>query len=131
MRGERTNEKLVQGVEPYAIQAQVQTMNRFSDNAAKRTAAPTLMSIEGEVVQMFKEALRVKNVSLQDNFFSLGGDSIAATQIVLKIEESFRVSVTLPEFYAAQSIEALAMRIYEKQANQTNKHEGDTEEGVL
>ena len=106
-------------------------MNRFADNAAKRADAPTLISIEGEVVRMFKEVLRVKNVSLQDTFFSLGGDSIAATQIVLKIKESFRVSVTLPEFYVAQSIETLAMRVYEKQANQTNKHDGDTEEGVL
>jgi len=106
-------------------------MNKFSNNAAKRTAATTLTSIEGEIVQMFKEALRVKKVSLQDNFFSLGGDSIAATQIVLQIEDSFRVSVTLPEFYLAPSIETLAIRIHEKQAHQTNEHDGDAEEGVL
>lgn len=43
--------------------------------------------IEEKLVEVWQEVLGVKNVGIRDNFFTLGGDSIKAIQVMIKLQE--------------------------------------------
>ena len=47
-------------------------------------------------------------ISIDDNFFHIGGNSLKATQIVLKLNEVFSVNVEIVTFFTNSSIEKLA-----------------------
>ena len=53
-------------------------------------------SVEAEVAQLFTGLLRhVERVGIHDNFLSLGGDSLGATQLQCRLEHRFDVEVQL------------------------------------
>jgi acyl-CoA synthetase (AMP-forming)/AMP-acid ligase II/acyl carrier protein len=65
------------------------------------------------VLAMFEAALGVAPVSADDNLFALGGDSLIAFRLVLRVEEEFGVSIPL-EFYQQPTPSNLA-RIIQSQ----------------
>src|SRR4029453_6411563 len=52
--------------------------------------------LEDVLAGMWGEVLGVAQVGVLDDFFELGGHSLRATQIVTRIERTFRVAVPLP-----------------------------------
>ena len=63
------------------------------------------------VADIFKTALRLDEVPADAGFFDLGGDSIAALDVLLAIEKRFGVSVSPAAFMRAPSAAALAAHI--------------------
>ena len=63
------------------------------------------------VVGIFKTALRLETVPADASFFDLGGDSIAALDVLLALEQRFGVSVSPATFIRASSPAALAAHI--------------------
>ena len=56
------------------------------------------------VVRVFEETLGVTNVTPDDNFASLGGDSLQAARIVAKLQDRFGLKIPLDSFETAESI---------------------------
>jgi hypothetical protein len=48
--------------------------------------------------------LGLSRVSLHDNFFEIGGHSLLATQVAWKINEAFRINLSLRGFFEAATI---------------------------
>ncbi|MFM2420228.1 MAG: hypothetical protein RL385_4951, partial [Pseudomonadota bacterium] len=82
---------------------------------------------------VFAEVLRRQNVAPHDDFFALGGDSLAAIRGISRIREGLGLEVNLRTFFAARSPHALAQAVV-PQANAASEQaacEASGEEGLL
>lgn len=61
--------------------------------------------------QIWCETLHTKEVSGTDNFFTLGGNSLAVGQVLTRIRDRLGVSIKWSEFYAAPTISGLTRLI--------------------
>jgi amino acid adenylation domain-containing protein len=57
-----------------------------------------------KVIEIIRDVLGHDAVSLDDNFFLLGGHSLQATQVVLRCRETFGVRIPLADLFGADTI---------------------------
>ena len=69
--------------------------------AAPRTA------LEDQIAAIWRDVLAIDAVGVDDNFFSLGGDSLLAFQVVARLRKA-GVTLTIPQLFAHQTVAALA-----------------------
>lgn len=69
---------------------------------------------EKALTKIFEEILNIKNVSVTDNFFSLGGHSLKAIRAVSAIQKDLSVRVNLKEFFTNPDILSLENVIKDK-----------------
>jgi bacitracin synthase 3 len=62
--------------------------------------------------------LDLKKVSVRDNFFEIGGNSLKAVQLLLEISKECGVDIPLPDLFNAPTVEKLAQRIAVAQVQQ-------------
>ncbi|GMQ55844.1 hypothetical protein AN1V17_02360 [Vallitalea sediminicola] len=67
--------------------------------------------IEKALVKMWSEILDLENVSINDNFFEIGGQSLKATLLTSKIEKEFNVRVSLRKLFEATTIKEMSKYI--------------------
>jgi amino acid adenylation domain-containing protein len=81
-----------------------------SREALRRTArTPT----EEIVAGIWAEVLKTGEVDPRDDFFSLGGHSLLGTQVILRINETFQVSIPLRALFDVPTVEGLARLVDE------------------
>ncbi len=68
------------------------------------------------LVSTIEEILGTDNISIMDNFFDLGGDSLKAIELISKLE-SKGYSVEIKTIFAAETIQALALELNIKSQN--------------
>ncbi|MGA7732188.1 MAG: amino acid adenylation domain-containing protein [Chloroflexia bacterium] len=71
--------------------------------------------VEDAVASIWASVLGVGLVSVHDDFFEVGGHSLAATQVVSRVREAFHVELPLRRLFETPTIEGLAMSIAEMQ----------------
>lgn len=76
-------------------------------------SAPLKRSIPGneceiQLLAIWQDVLGVRELSLEDDFFALGGHSIKALAIVARVRETFGVQAELNDIYKYPTIEQLA-----------------------
>ncbi len=69
-------------------------------------------AVETELQQMWQEILDIQPIGVQDNFFDLGGDSLAAEEVLTRIEQEFHLSLPPDVFIHGPTIESLANIVY-------------------
>jgi amino acid adenylation domain-containing protein len=79
------------------------------ETAFLRPRTPT----EAKIAEVFAEVLQVPQVSVHDNFFDLGGDSLSAINVVIEIQQIFGVDLQLHVLFTSPTVELLADRISE------------------
>ncbi|MGA6974722.1 MAG: polyketide synthase dehydratase domain-containing protein, partial [Candidatus Binatus sp.] len=67
--------------------------------------------VEETLTRWWKELLGVGAVSLQDNFFDLGGQSLTGVRLLSKIKKKYGVDLKLSALFAAPTIEKLCALI--------------------
>lgn len=72
--------------------------------AAPRGAADVVLSVISHV-------LRVERVSLEDNFYDLGGHSLAAMQVVARLREALKAELPLIALYEAPTLAELVSQV--------------------
>ncbi|HEY3754809.1 MAG TPA: amino acid adenylation domain-containing protein [Opitutaceae bacterium] len=78
-----------------------------ASNAATRDATP----IETLVADAFAEVLRTGKVGPDDDFFQLGGHSLAATRLVARLRDRLAPGLALSEVFSSSTPRTLAARI--------------------
>ncbi|XP_074621791.1 uncharacterized protein LOC141880232 [Acropora palmata] len=80
-------------------------------------------STERSLAQLWCEVLNIPNIDVQEGFFDLGGHSLLATHLLLKVNSSFRVNLTVQDLFASPTVAEMANMIDELQQNgsQMNK----------
>ena len=61
-------------------------------------------SIETAMTELWQQVLRRAPIGPDDNFFDLGGDSLAALQLSIEIEQQFGRTLSISEFYANATV---------------------------
>ncbi|MFG1798543.1 amino acid adenylation domain-containing protein, partial [Nocardia sp. NPDC049149] len=67
--------------------------------------------IEEIVAQVFSEVLGVERVGVDDDFFTLGGNSLIATQVASRLGSALDTSVPVRLLFEASTVGALAARV--------------------
>jgi acyl carrier protein len=77
--------------------------------AAPPTAATNV--IEQEIAQMVAEVLDVPSVSVSDNFLLLGGDSLLAARLMVRIADRYDIELPLRTVFEHPAVTELAAEV--------------------
>jgi amino acid adenylation domain-containing protein len=80
------------------------------------TIVPPRDAIEAALTRMWETMLQVRPVSVLDNFFDLGGDSLAASQMITRIEQEFGKTLPPRAVFQSPCIEQLAVALRQDKA---------------
>ncbi len=91
---------------------------------------------EQTVARIWQKLFKLEQVSVTDEFFALGGNSLLALELLFKIEQRFQVTLSLQTLLGHNTVEQLAQQIEAWQSLQTmpysaNMEQADYEEGIL
>ena len=64
--------------------------------------------VEKQLAQIWTEIIGVRKISIYDDFFQLGGDSLGATRVISTIRETFQVEFPLQNFFEAPTVKNVA-----------------------
>jgi acyl carrier protein len=71
--------------------------------------APPTTEIEEMLAEIWSEILGIEKVSIRDNFFALGGNSLLAIQLLTKVREAFQVDIPLRALIGVPAIADLSV----------------------
>ncbi|MGC2774359.1 MAG: amino acid adenylation domain-containing protein, partial [Bradyrhizobium sp.] len=74
-------------------------------------ASEVVTETERRLARIWQDVLRVATVGRDDDFFMLGGNSIAAAQIAAMVRDGFSVELDLRSFFDAPTLAALAAHV--------------------
>jgi acyl-coenzyme A synthetase/AMP-(fatty) acid ligase/acyl carrier protein len=77
-------------------------------------ATPPGSGLAGRVERIFAEALSLRRVGHDDDFFDLGGNSLLATILIGRLRAAFDVPIPLARFFALPTVRAVAAVIEEQ-----------------
>ncbi len=78
---------------------------------AEQGFAPPRTALEELLVELWSQMLRAGRVGIHDDFFSLGGHSLAAIQLLASLRQALGVEVPLYRLFAAPTVAGLARTI--------------------
>jgi len=78
-----------------------------------RRYEPPKTADEKKLASLFKEILKVEKVGLYDDFFLLGGHSLAAAQLAAKVRQELGVDLPLYDIFDAPTVAELSKRFAE------------------
>lgn len=95
-----------------------------SDPAADRTIyiAPQT-PVENALANIWEEVLGVKPISLHDNFFQLGGDSILSAQITNRVRAELQVELSFLIFFQQPTLANMSISITQLQSKMVDADE--------
>jgi amino acid adenylation domain-containing protein len=82
-------------------------------------AARTL--IEEDLAKIWAEVLSLDQLGVHDNFFDLGGHSLAATRVISQVIKRFQAEVPLQALLSAPTVAEMAAMIVEHQARRLDR----------
>ncbi len=94
---------------------------QLPSNAASSNDTAPRNALEEQLAAIWREVLRLKDVSVQDNFFDLGGHSLFAVRVISAIRDTFKVELPLSAIFSAPTIAALCevLSALQSQQNQS------------
>ncbi|ASW54297.1 type I polyketide synthase [Plantactinospora sp. KBS50] len=72
---------------------------------------PQLDTVQAAVYEMWQEALGLETMSLDDEFFELGGDSLSAVQVMRRMRERFGVQLGIGVLFDCPTIRLLSAEV--------------------
>ncbi|MET7641807.1 amino acid adenylation domain-containing protein [Streptomyces sp. NPDC005438] len=101
----------------------------------REEAEPPHGAVEKTVAELWADLMSLSSVGRDENFFTLGGDSLLATRLVARIHDAFGVELAMREVMRAPTVAALGALIEERQSALGATGEAaagdDFEEGAL
>ncbi len=70
--------------------------------------------VEQELVRTWEEVLDIRPIGIHDNFFDLGGHSLAATRVLSRVVRKFQVGLRLDHLFQTSTVAGLAEQIPEQ-----------------
>lgn len=72
---------------------------------------PPESETEHRLAAIWGEVLHRDHVGCNQNFFALGGHSLSATQVLVRVADRFGVELAMHDFFAARNLKELAVRV--------------------
>ena len=96
---------------------------REAERAEAREEARTEM--EQEIVGIWEEVLGVKGLGINEDFFDLGGHSLLGARLIARINDAFRVNLSLHSIFQSPTIAGLSQAIVQNQIAQAGADQID------
>jgi len=77
----------------------------------KREFSAPRTHTEKSLAKLWSEVLNIKKISVQDNFFDLGGHSLSAIQITSQMQKKLNVNIPLQTFFDYPTIAGLSNKV--------------------
>ncbi len=74
----------------------------------ERELVPTSTPVEAEIARIWSEVLAIGEIGADDQFFDLGGNSLSAVQVMLRVEDRFDVLLPLSTAFQCTTVASLA-----------------------
>src|SRR5581483_8985630 len=71
----------------------------------------TASRLEAAIARLWREILQVDEVGLDDDFFTLGGDSLRAVEMLAAVDDLLLTPVDFPDFLDAPTVAGLAVAV--------------------
>lgn len=78
---------------------------------------------QSDLVSIWQQVLNLERIGIADNFFVLGGDSLLAAQVLVRLEAEYAIDISLDSFYQAATISELSLIVNIKMAEQRKEQE--------
>jgi len=88
--------------------AQLKAAPRRAAGTGEATGGDPLNDVERRIAEAWRELLGVEEIARDDDFFSLGGHSLAAVRLFAKIRKQFAVDLPLATLFQASTLGGLA-----------------------
>ncbi|MCX8130967.1 MAG: SDR family NAD(P)-dependent oxidoreductase [Clostridia bacterium] len=92
-------------------------MNRKIELARNHKVSAPQSEVEKSVLKIWKDVLKVENISTEDGFFDIGGDSVLAVTVVQRIKTELDVDLAVTMLFKYSNIKELSAYIAEKKGN--------------
>nr|WP_268896668.1 phosphopantetheine-binding protein [Hassalia byssoidea] len=69
---------------------------------------------------MMASLLKLERVGITDDFFEIGGNSLLVTQLVIRLRETYKTELPLPQFFSHRTPEQLAHLLSTSPSLQSN-----------
>jgi acyl carrier protein len=67
--------------------------------------------VEKELAEIWSEVLNIERIGIHDNFFEIGGDSIATIQVMMRVSQTYQIELKPVELFNSPTIAQLAIQI--------------------
>ncbi len=84
---------------------------------------PPANDMEKKILDIWQEVLTVNNIGVNDNFFTLGGDSIKAVILANRINKIEGVNVSVKDIYVNPTIKSLSMIAHNSCIQEVKEHQ--------
>jgi amino acid adenylation domain-containing protein len=91
----------------------------------KQPCVPPRNKTEAILVEIWEKVLDVRTIGIRDDFFDLGGHSLAATRVVSEIIKTFMLEIPLRSLFERSTIEKMAAVIDAHQAQKLGARDLD------
>ena len=86
---------------------------------------PAHSEVEQALVEIWQAVLAVRPIGIHDNFFHLGGHSLAATRVISLVIQKFQLELPIKALFESPTVAAMSTVILQHQANRAGP--GDLE----
>jgi oxalate---CoA ligase len=83
-------------------------MTDYTKTDIKEKFTPPRTHIEKKLVAIWSQILEIKRIGIHDNFFYLGGDSLLAAQVIVRIRSEINIDISLMDFFDKPTIANIA-----------------------
>ncbi|HLX53242.1 MAG TPA: acyltransferase domain-containing protein, partial [Aquella sp.] len=97
----------------------------------KRVIEEHYTDLEYKVAEVFCEILGCEEISLHDNFFHLGGNSISSIQLAGRLRQHLKLKISANDILVCKTIDKLCKKIVSDKLNMDNNSVVLNESGVL
>ena len=84
----------------------------LSENDTAGKYMLTQDKIVSDIIEVWQDVLNIDDVDIDDNFFSLGGDSFSATKVISQLMNKLNINISTSELFSDSTPEKLAESIY-------------------
>lgn len=98
---------------------------QLQENLANSFISPS-NDIENKLAGVWEEILKIEKVGINDDFFSLGGNSLLATQLVTKISDQLNIDIPVKIIFEKNTIRKIVNYINHNLNNNDNDNDNDS-----
>ena len=85
--------------------------------------APPATTTEDQLTSIWSKVLSVNEVGIHDNFFDLGGHSLAASRVISRVIQTFKLELPVKALFEAPTVAEMAAIISQHQSKRASDNE--------
>ncbi|MBE9913480.1 amino acid adenylation domain-containing protein [Paenibacillus donghaensis] len=101
---------------------------RVNPAFSEKSQHPEMLRIQSEIINAWRQVLDRDQISIHDNFFDLGGDSVSMVAVYRQLQSEFGSRLTMVELFRYTTIKDLTDFLYQDAEAERKNHQQEAEE---